>query len=69
MKTGTPSGLPGRQEVFPYANAGIYWETFEAPEIIRFADRAGLDIILCEKGKIYKPEDGTVLHCLCRKRR
>lgn len=55
------------RKFYPYANAKIYWETFEAPEIIRLADRAGLDVILYGKGKIYKPEDGTVLHCLCRK--
>ena len=35
--------------------------------MIRFADEAGLDVILYEKGKIYRPEDGNVLHCLCRK--
>ena len=61
-----PDCLDGRK-FYPYANAEIYWEAFEAPEIIRFADQAGLEVILYEKGKIYKPEDGTVLHCLCRK--
>ena len=66
LKEHYPDCLDGRK-FFPYANAEIYWETFEAPEIIRFADRAGLDILLYEKGKIYRPEDGTVLHCLCRK--
>ena len=66
LKEHHPDCLDGRK-FFPYANAEIYWETFEAPEIIRFADRAGLDILLYEKGKIYRPEDGTVLHCLCRK--
>ena len=66
LKEHHPDCLEGRM-FYPYANAKIYWETFEAPEIIRFADQAGLDVILYEKGKIYKPEDGTVLHCLCRK--
>ena len=66
LKEHYPDCLDGRK-FFPYANAEIYWETFEAPEIIRFADRAGLDVLLYEKGKIYRPEDGTVLHCLCRK--
>ena len=61
-----PDCLEGRK-FYPYANAEIYWETFELPELARFADRAGLNVILCEKGKIYRPEDGTVLHCLCRK--
>ena len=61
-----PDCLEGRK-FYPYANAEIYWEAFEAPEIIRFADGAGLEVVLYGKGKIYKPEDGTVLHCLCRK--
>jgi ubiquinone/menaquinone biosynthesis C-methylase UbiE len=61
-----PDCLQGRK-FYPYANAHIYWEAFEAPELIGFADRAGLEVILYEKGRIYKPEDGTVLHCLCRK--
>ena len=66
LKEHHPDCLKGRK-FYPYANAEIYWEAFEAPEIIRFADQAGLDVILYEKGKIYRPEDGTVLHCLCRK--
>ena len=61
-----PDCLEGRK-FYPYAGTDLYWETFEAPELIRFADRAGLDVILCEKGRIFRPEDGTVLHCLCRK--
>ena len=55
------------RKFYPYANADIYWETFEAIDLTRFANQAGLDVILCEKGNIYKPEDGTILHCLCRK--
>ena len=66
LKEHHPDCLDGRK-FYPYANAEIYWEAFEAPELIRFAEQAGLVVILCEKGKIYKPEDGTVLHCLCRK--
>ncbi len=52
---------------YPFANAEIYWEACEAKDLIRFADEAGMEVILCEKGQIYKPEDGTILHCLCRK--
>ena len=54
------------RKFYPYANTEIYWETFEPSELIFFAKNAGYDIILCEKGEIYKPEDGTVLHCLCK---
>ena len=52
---------------YPYANADIYWETFEATDLIHYANQADLSVILCEKGHIYRPEDGTILHCLCRK--
>ena len=61
-----PNCLDG-QKFFPYANAEIYWEAFETGDLIQFAKQVGLDVILCEKGNIYKPEDGTILHCLCRK--
>lgn len=58
--------MEGRK-FFPYANAEIYWETYEPSELNTFAKNAGYEVILCEKGEIYKPEDGTVLHCLCKK--
>ena len=58
--------LDGRR-FYPYAGSDIYWEAFEAADLIRFAELAGFDVILCEEGNIYKPEDGTILHCLCRK--
>ena len=61
-----PDCLNGRK-FYPYANTEMYWETFEAADLTRFAEQAGLEVVLCEKGKIYKPEDGTILHCLCKK--
>ena len=67
LKENYPNCLDGRK-FFPYANADIYWEAFESDDLIQFADQAGMEVILCEKGKIYRPEDGTILHCLCRKR-
>lgn len=66
LKENYPNCLDGRK-FFPYANADIYWEAFESDDLIQFADQAGMEVILCEKGKIYRPEDGTILHCLCRK--
>ena len=66
LKENHPDCLDG-QKFFPFANADIYWEAFESDDLIQFADQAGMEVILCEKGKIYRPEDGTVLHCLCRK--
>ena len=55
------------QKFYPYANAEIYWEAFEEDDLKMFADQAGMDVLVFEKGSIYKPEDGTILHCLCRK--
>ena len=52
---------------YPYADAEIYWETFMPEELTSYAENAGLSVILCEQGEIYKPEDGIVLHCLCKK--
>ena len=66
LKEHYPNCLVDRK-FYPYANTDICWETFEAADLIRFADQAGMDIILCEKGMIYRPEDGVILHCLCRK--
>ncbi len=52
---------------YPYANAEIYWETFLPEELINYAQNAGFSVILCEEGEIYEPEDGIILHCLCKK--
>ena len=68
LKAQFPQCLEGRK-FYPYAEAEIYWEAFQASELTQVARQAGFDVILCEKGSIYKPEDGTVLHCLCRKQR
>ena len=66
LKTNYSHCLDGRK-FYPYAGSEIYWEAFEIPELTQYARQAGFEVILCEKGSIYKPEDGTVLHCLCRK--
>ncbi len=58
--------LDGRR-FYPYAGSDIYWEAFEISELTKYTQQAGFNVVLCEKGSIYKPEDGTVLHCLCRK--
>ncbi|WP_310604155.1 methyltransferase domain-containing protein [Anaerosporobacter sp.] len=55
------------RKFYPYANAEIYWETFLPEELSDYAKNAGFSVILCEEGEIYKPEDGVVLHCLCKK--
>lgn len=55
------------RKFYPYADTELYWETFETSDLIKYAKDTGYTILLCEKGEIYKPEDGTILHCLCRK--
>ncbi|WP_310604582.1 class I SAM-dependent methyltransferase [Anaerosporobacter sp.] len=52
---------------YPYADTELYWETFQPNDLISFAKNAGYTVILCEKGEIYTSEDGTIIHCLCRK--
>lgn len=54
------------KKFYAYANADIYWESFYLEELKTFAEKAGFSVILCEKGVIYTPEDGTILHCLCK---
>lgn len=58
--------MEGRK-FFAYANTQMYWETFLPEELEAFAKEAGYKIIVCERGEIYKPEDGVILHCLCMK--
>ena len=67
LKAQHPDCLNGRK-FYPYAGTEVYWESFEESELAEYARQAGFDVVLCEKGSIYKPEDGTILHCLCRKR-
>ena len=66
LKKQYPHCLDGHK-FYPYAGSEIYWEAFEISELTQYARQAGFDVVLCEKGNIYKPEDGTILHCLCRK--
>lgn len=42
-------------------------EAFTIDELTHAATKAGLNIIDCQRGSIYTKEDGTILHCECRK--
>lgn len=55
------------RKFYPYADTELYWETFDESELGAFARNAGYTVALCERGDNYKPEDGPILHCLCRK--
>lgn len=52
---------------FPYANAEIYWELFSLEDLATYVEKFGMSVVICEQGKINQPEDGIILHCLCRK--
>lgn len=60
------SCMKGRK-FYPYGDSEICWEAFLRDELIAFAENGGFHVILCDKGEIYKKEDGTILHCLCRR--
>lgn len=50
-----------------WAYKECYWETFSIDELKAFADSVGLKVLDCLQGKIYKPEDGIIIHCICQK--
>ncbi|MDD3831324.1 MAG: class I SAM-dependent methyltransferase [Clostridia bacterium] len=60
----------GRYEIgnrfYPYANTELYWETFLPEQLMQYATATGYSILYCGSGEVYRPEDGTILHCLCR---
>ncbi|WP_312370857.1 class I SAM-dependent methyltransferase [Lachnoclostridium sp.] len=58
--------LEGRK-FFPYDCEEIYWETFLPDELSSYARQNNFTIIMSGRGAIYKPEDGVILHCLCKK--
>jgi ubiquinone/menaquinone biosynthesis C-methylase UbiE len=52
---------------YAYAYTDCYWESFTIDEILERVKKAGFDSATCERGLNYKEEDGTILHCECRK--
>lgn len=52
---------------YPYNEGNIYWETFTLEELEAYAKKVSFEILLSGRGEIYVPEDGTILHCLCKK--
>jgi SAM-dependent methyltransferase len=55
------------RKFYPYDNSEIYWEMFLPEELSAFAQYAGFTVLTYERGEIYTPKDGYVLHCLCKK--
>jgi ubiquinone/menaquinone biosynthesis C-methylase UbiE len=50
-----------------WAYKECYWEVLSMDELSSFAENAGLKVLNCQQGQVYKPEDGTIIHCVCRK--
>ncbi|MBZ9687324.1 class I SAM-dependent methyltransferase [Clostridium estertheticum] len=61
-----PHCLVGKK-FFPYKNEDIYWEIFTIDELKVLAQKSGLNVLNCERGKIYREEEGTIIHCVCMK--
>ena len=55
------------KKFFPYRDSSIYWETFTMDEMKELPQKSGLNILNCQRGKLYREEDGTIIHCVCMK--
>lgn len=55
------------KKFFPYKYEDIYWEIFTMDELKELAQNSGLNILNCQRGKLYYEEEGTIIHCVCRK--
>jgi ubiquinone/menaquinone biosynthesis C-methylase UbiE len=55
------------KKFFPYKNEEIYWEIFTMDELKVLAQKSGFNVLNCERGKIYREEEGTIIHCVCMK--
>jgi ubiquinone/menaquinone biosynthesis C-methylase UbiE len=55
------------KKFFPYKNEDIYWEIFTMDELKVLAQKSGFNVLNCERGKIYREEEGTIIHCVCMK--
>lgn len=61
-----PQYLVGKK-FFPYKDENIYWEIFTIDELKDLAQKSGFNVLDCDRGKIYREEDGIIIHCICRK--
>jgi ubiquinone/menaquinone biosynthesis C-methylase UbiE len=61
-----PQYLDGKK-FFAYANTDCYWEAFTIDEITDLAQRTGFTVMECRRGLVYKEDDDSILHCLCKK--
>ena len=52
---------------YAYADTDCYWESFTIEEMKNVVINTGFKNIDCQRGLVYTEEDGTILHCECRK--
>lgn len=52
---------------FPYADTDCYWEAFTIEQMVDLSQKTGFTVMDCNRGLVYTEEDGTILHCLCKK--
>jgi ubiquinone/menaquinone biosynthesis C-methylase UbiE len=55
------------KKFFPYKDEDIYWEIFTISEMMELAQKSGFNVLDCQRGKIYREEEGTIIHCVCKK--
>lgn len=55
------------KKFFPYKYEDIYWEIFTMDELKEMAQKSGFNILKCQRGSLYREEDGTIIHCVGKK--
>lgn len=66
LESAYPQFLSGKK-FYPFAGNRIYWEMFTVNEMKELAQKSGFKILNCQKGDIYRKEDGNIIHCECSK--
>ena len=51
----------------PFEDTELKYAAYTIDELAAFAEEAGY-VLSCERGNVYTEQDGTVLHCVCRRR-
>lgn len=55
------------KKFFPFVDHSIYWEIFTIDEMKELAQKSGFSILACQRGNLRREQDGTILHCVCKK--
>ncbi len=52
---------------YPFTESELHYVMFTNKDLSVCVEEAGFHVIGCERGMAYTKEDGTILHCECRK--